>query len=148
VDNDEIVRKVGYLESSVEAHSEGLSKIFDLLGDIKEQVDKNAVRAQYRDDRLEEISQNIKLVDKKIENGLRSEVRFIAEKVNAMVENHKNGISGFFSAGMKKFKAQLGFIIIVFGFCFGLWLLGWIVAKLGIFQEGPMWLLKMFGIGG
>lgn len=143
--NEEVTRKIGYLEACVEKHGEGLEKIFDLLGDIKEQVDKNMVRAQYRDERLEEIRQDIKTVDKKIENGLRSEVRFIAQKVNDLVKDQKRGLGGFFDAGMKKFKVQLGFIIIVFGFCFALWLLGWTVIKLGLFREGPIWMMKFFG---
>jgi hypothetical protein len=145
--HDGIVRSIGAIEEAATTLKSQTSDIFDLLRSISEEVTGNKERALARD-------KAIAGIDRKIENGLRSDVRQLTQQMAAIMlvierqrEDRRSGIYGFFTAGWGKFKAQLGFIIITSCVVGGISLLLWGLSKVAIFHEGPLWLLKLFGIG-
>ena len=120
-----------------------IEKIFGLLGDIKTAVDQNAVRAVARDQKLSEI-------EDALENGLRSEVRQIHDKVKVLTgcwdrrkKAREEGVEGFFVKGFRKIHDNGGLIVIV--------ALGYLVLTVLIrtkfFGDAPEGLLKALGIG-
>ena len=159
--HDDLVARAAMGTAMFEEHTRQLSGIFEILTEIRKTVDQNQVRAQSRDLALAEVSECILKVDRKIENGLRSEIREISMTVKNLlgimdkrrvdrveqVGNSRRGVRGFLRPGWREFKNKASFIAVTTTILFVVWLIIWGESKLAIFHEGPVGLLKLFGIG-
>lgn len=160
MDLDAIAMALGKATKAVEMHEETLSTIFDKLEGIKTAVDQNIVHAETRDTKLSELKEDVAKIDRKIENGLRSEVRETkAElmKMQACLERRKQeklledqrGIYGFFHRGFAQFRDRGSYIVVTSMIVGAAWLVLWMFAKVFFFNEGAGGkILKVFGLGG
>ncbi len=160
MDLDAIAMALGKATKAVEMHEETLSTIFAELKGIKTAVDQNIVHAETRDTKLSELKEDMAKIDRKIENGLRSEVRETkAElmKMQACLERRKQmklledqrGLYGFFHRGFAQFKDKGSYIVVTSMIVGAAWLILWTFAKVFIFHEGAGGkILKVFGLGG
>jgi hypothetical protein len=150
--HDEMLREVAATTEAVNTLKLETTKIFDLLRPMSADLTEALTRAQFREDAIAEI-------DNKIENGLKSSVAALTIQVTQMVScnerrrkerelEKEKGVGGFFRKGWDKFKAQASFIIITFLILGSISAILWGLSKIGIFREGPFWLLKFFGLGG
>ena len=80
-DHSELISKVGSLIESNENKEKALDRVFDNIERIKEYIVETKTRIELRDMRIESLCSDVKNVDTKIENGLRSEVRSILNQV-------------------------------------------------------------------
>lgn len=157
--HDSLVMTVSRAAEATEQHGRQLGKIFEMVREIKEAVDKNAVRAEGRDVALATLSETIQKIDHKIENGLRSEVRECATKIREMMgfldarkkervmaEVHSR--QRFLRRGWDEFKGKAAFILVSSTIIVCAWLVVYILTRIKIFHEGPAGLLRLFGIGG
>jgi hypothetical protein len=157
--HDDLVRSAGMTLQAAQEHTRQLSDIFGKLEDIKTAVDQNQVRAMQRDEAVENLQCSVKAVDVKIENGLRSEVRQMSECIKKMVEaaerrkavrdeEARTGIRGFLATGWGQFKRQASLILVAGTLILSAWFVIFVTTKIGFFHEGPLPILKLFGIGG
>ena len=159
MDAEAIAMALGKAEQAVETHNEQLSAIFCELKDIKTAVDQNAIRAENRDTKLAELKEDVAEIDRKIENGLRSEVRETKAELQKMqfcLERRKRekalederGVYGFFRRGFAQFKERGSYIVVTSMIIGAAWLVLWVFAKVFIFHEGAGGkILKIFGLG-
>ena len=139
----EMMQVVGEQVEANRIQTKQIGEIFTLLSSIKTAIDQNAVRAEARDQKLCEI-------DRKIENGLRSEVTKMSramEQLTICMDRRKKerdrGVEGFFRKGFRKIYENGGVIVIVtLGY-----LVLWALVKTKMFGEMPMGLLKLLGLG-
>ena len=159
MDLDAIAMALGKATKAVEMHEEVLSTIFEKLDSIKTAVDQNIVHAENRDCKLAELKEDVAKIDRKIENGLRSEVRETkAElvKMQACLERRKKekeleeqrGVYGFFHRGFAQFRDKGSYIVVTSIILGTAWFVLWSFAKIVFFHEGTSKILKMFGLGG
>lgn len=159
MDLDAIAMALGKATKAVEMHEEVLSTIFEKLDSIKTAVDQNIIHAETRDNKLAELKEDVAKIDRKIENGLRSEVRETkAEllKMQACLERRKKekeleeqrGVYGFFHRGFAQFKDRGSYIVVTSMIVGAAWLVLWVFAKVFIFHEGTSKIFKVFGLGG
>lgn len=157
--HDSLVMTVSRAAEATEQHGRQLGKIFEMVREIKEAVDKNAVRAEGRDEALAALGETIRTIDHKIENGLRSEVRECAAKIREMMgcldarrrERAAEEIRSrqrFLRRGWEEFKRKASFILVASTIVVGGWLFLYALTRIGIFHEGPAGILRLFGIGG
>ena len=159
MDLDAIAMALGKATKAVEMHEEVLGTIFDKLEGIKTAVDQNIIHAETRDTKLAELKADVAEIDRKIENGLRSEVRETkAEliKMQVCLERRKQqklledqrGMYGFFRRGFAQFKDKGSYIVVTSMIVGAAWLVLWVFAKVFIFHEGTGGkILKIFGLG-
>ena len=154
----ELMRDVGMILQAKEEHGKQLSNIFEKLKSIQTAVDQNCIRAENRDKALVVLQECVNLIDYKIENGLRSEVLVATKNVKELKEciehrriirdeNAKRGIRGFVTMGWIKFRDQSSFIFVTGTIISMVWFLLWILSKTSLFSDGPIKILKFFGIG-
>lgn len=147
MDLDAIAMALGKATKAVEMHEEVLGTIFEKLDGIKTAVDQNIVHAENRDAKLAELKEDVAEIDRKIENGLRSEVMATkAElvKMQACLERRKRekalederGVYGFFRRGFAQFKERGSYIVVTSLLVGGTFLIIWIAAKILVFHEG------------
>lgn len=143
--HDELMRLVGANTQATQSHSAQIAEVFGLLREVATVIDKNAVRAEARDEAL-------KGLDRKIENGLRADIQKTREAVNqimACLESRKrkreaeatSGWRGAVTRGWKMFIDRIVLIALVLG----LWWILWSFTRIEIFREGPEWILRLFG---
>lgn len=156
--HDELVKTAGRNLQAAEEHGKQLSRIFDKLNNIETSVDQNQVRALVRDENIRLVRVAVEIVDAKIENGLRSQVQEIAACIKKMAEaterrrverdeEAKTGVKGFLTVGWNQFKSQAAMIFVTGTIITLLWLMVFVITKVGLFHEGPMPLLNLFGLG-
>ena len=139
----EMMQVMGEQVEANRIQTKQIGEIFTLLSSIKTSIDQNAVRAEARDQKLCEI-------DRKIENGLRSEVTKMSRAVEQMTtcmdrrkKERDRGVEGFFRKGFRKIYENGGVIVIVtLGY-----LILWALDKAKIFGEAPVGLLRLLGLG-
>lgn len=159
MDLEVLAMTLGKATKAVEMHEETLATIFEQLTGIKTAVDQNIIHAETRDNKLAELKEDVAKIDRKIENGLRSEVRETkAEllKMQACLERRKKeklleeqrGIYGFFHRGFAQFKDRGSYIVVTSMIVGAAWLVLWVFAKVFIFHEGAgIKIIKILGIG-
>lgn len=144
--HDDLVAAAAAGSALDEERGRQLDAIFHSLREIRTAIDQNQVRAATRDEAIIAVRNCIETVDKKIENGLRSEIR----KILAIVDQRKvereeavgKGFGAFLQPGWNEFKSKASFIIVT-GTIVGLvWLVAQTVGKLAITD-----ILKFFGLG-
>ena len=139
----EMMQVVGEQVEANRIQTKQIGEIFTLLSSIKTSIDQNAVRAEARDQKLCEI-------DRKIENGLRSEVAKMSramEQLTICMDRRKKerdrGVEGFFRKGFRKIYENGGMItILAIGYA-----VLWVLARLKVFGDEPVGLLKLLGAG-
>jgi hypothetical protein len=152
--HDELVRQAGMTLASTQEHAKQLSRVFEKLDTISTAIDQGKVRAEIRDESIEAIAAQVKEIDRKIENGIRTDIRKCADSIARMAECSerrrkqreemaKAGLLGFLSVGFERFRANLSFVLVTGGFLFVLWLL----VSHPPLVEGPSRMFKLFGIG-
>ena len=142
----EMMQVMGEQVEANRIQTKQIGEIFTLLSSIKTSIDQNAVRAEARDQKLCEI-------DRKIENGLRSEVTKMSravEQMTACMDRRKRereleretGVEGFFRKGWVKIYNNGGLLAILAV----AYLIMWTLKQLGLF-DSPAHLLKLLGGG-
>ena len=139
----EMMQVVGEQVEANRIQTKQIGEIFTLLSSIKTASDQDAVRAEARDQKLCEI-------DRKIENGLRSEVTKMSramEQLTICMDRRKKerdrGVEGFFRKGFRKIHDNGGMItILAIGYA-----VLWVLARLKVFGEEPAGLLRLLGVG-
>ena len=119
-------------------------------------------------DELSYLKDEVKSMNRDLNNGLLKRVasmETVLEQIGGCLEHRKiegkirdevkkHGIHGFLKPGWVRFKSQFAYLLIVGGFIIlgtsvvtiiG-WFLIWLFAKTSIFHEGPIALLKLFGV--
>lgn len=159
MDAEELAMELGGQKKAVQFHEETFEVIFRKLDAIKEVVDKNEVRAGYRDTQLAELKVGIAEVDRKIENGLRKEVKETKaqmEKMTACVERRRKekevedqrGVYGFFRRGLVQFRDRGSYIVVTSLIVGSAFIIIWVAAQVLIFHEtSGLRILKLFGVG-
>jgi len=142
----DMMRVIGEQVEANRQQTEQIGAIFKLLGEIKTTIDQNAVRAEVRDAKLCEI-------DRKIENGLRSEVTGMSRKMEQLITcmdrrkrerdlERETGVEGFFRKGWVKIYNNGGLLAILAA----AYLIMWTLKQMGLF-DSPAHLLRLLGGG-
>ena len=156
--NEGMWEAIGALTAATTLHTGELSTLFEKFDDLKESVDKNLAKADYRDKALEAVQKSIDGVNSKIENGLRKEVRDTSEKVDKLgacierrkierEEMDKKGIRGYFKRGFEEFRYKSAYILTTSLILGTVFFIIWVSAKVSLFHEGLPWILHAFGLG-
>jgi hypothetical protein len=158
--HDQLVREAAMGNAMVAEHGRQLTNISDMLIEVKTAVEQNQVRALARDEAIVAVNECIRKVDRKIENGLRSEVQDITRNLATLIEciekrkaqrgaevKRPKGIKAFIVPGWDRFKSEASFIFVTGSILLTVWFVFWSASKMAIFHEGPAGLLRMFGIG-
>lgn len=144
--HDDLVAAAAKGTALDEERGKQLDAIFHSLREIRTAIDQNQVRAESRDVAIVAVKNCIETVDRKIENGLRSEIRKILSIVDKRAiereEAAGKGFVAFLTPGIKEFKNKLSFILVTGFFISLLWLALQTVGKMAIGDVA-----KFFGIG-
>ncbi len=101
--HDTIVEKLKAITDRYEGHEEWLSELKVKVEDMHTKLTENLVRADYRDQRLEEIMTKVDRIDVRIENGLKTELHRTSAKVDA-IESKVNNIEDCIEKRRKEHK--------------------------------------------
>ena len=149
--HEKVMQFMGKYEGIAEEHTRQLRGVFKLLGETKEAVDQNLGRAEARDDALAGLKETI---EGKLSTDISNTMEIVKNLTTCLdrgkrerEEAAKNGFGGYIKRGFEEFKSKSAYIFITAGIVGGVWFAIWVLAKIKIFHESPLELLKFFGIG-
>ena len=139
-------------------HGKQLDKLSDKIDLLRGSLEDNLVHAKGRDDRLDNITTMVRDIDKKIENGLRSEVQDTKKQVEIIMKclerrkkerelEKEKGVAGYWRRGWLAFRDKSAFIVVTTTIIMSIYFFLWIIMKIELFNEGPGSILKLFGVG-
>ena len=159
MDMTELGKAIGRLEGAVGIHGTQLAELFEQTKEIRTCTDMNKVRAEQRDEALNDVRTEVREIKRLVSDGLTDKIanceRLIASMLECIDKRKREreaadstGWRGSWNEAMARLRGNAIYLTIILAIGIVVWVTTWVMVKVNIFHEGPTTLLQWFGIGG